>query len=140
MLLRPGEHRVVIGHARFYLPGAAFKRTRAGFCDRAFGYFRSGGGAGGVGRKSVDSERTEMGISVSLLLIAAGAILAWAVNADVSGLEIQTIGVILLVVGILGLILSVIFWSSWGGFGGAGSGSNSTTVVTDRVERDRVAQ
>jgi hypothetical protein len=81
-----------------------------------------------------------MGISVSLLLIAAGAILAWAVNADVSGLEIQTIGVILLVVGILGLILSVIFWSSWGGFGGAGSGSNSTTVVTDRVERDRVAQ
>lgn len=80
-----------------------------------------------------------MGISVSLLLIAGGAILAWAVNAEVSGLEIQTVGVILMVVGVLGLILSVIFWSSWGGFGGAGAGNSSTTVVSDRVERDRVA-
>lgn len=80
-----------------------------------------------------------MGISVSLLLIAGGAILAWAVNVSVSGLELQTIGVILMVVGILGLVLSVIFWSSWGGFGGAGAGSSSTTVVTDRVERERTA-
>jgi hypothetical protein len=81
-----------------------------------------------------------MGVSVSLLLIAAGAILAWAVNASVSGLEVQTVGVILLIVGILGLILSVIFWSTWGGFRGAGAGgTNTTTVVSDRVERDRVA-
>ena len=82
-----------------------------------------------------------MGVTVSLLLIAAGAILAWAVNADVSGLEVQTVGVILLIVGILGLILSVIFWSTWGGFRGAGApgGTNTTTVVSDRVERDRAA-
>jgi hypothetical protein len=60
-----------------------------------------------------------MGIGVSILLIAAGAILTWAVNATVSGLEIQTVGVILLIVGIVGLVLSLIFWSSWGGFGGA---------------------
>ena len=59
-----------------------------------------------------------MGVGVSILLIAAGAILTWAVNATVSGLEIQTIGVILLIVGIVGLVLSLIFWSSWGGFGG----------------------
>ena len=56
-----------------------------------------------------------MGIGVSLLLIAVGAILTWAVTADVSGLDINTIGVILLVVGIIGLVLSMIFWSSWGG-------------------------
>jgi hypothetical protein len=80
-----------------------------------------------------------MGISVSLLLIAAGAILAWAVNASVSGLELQTIGIILMVVGILGLVLSVIFWSTWGGFGTAGRGGGSTTVISDRVERDRTA-
>jgi hypothetical protein len=59
-----------------------------------------------------------MGIAVSLILIAAGAILTWAVNATVSGLNIHTVGIILMVVGAAGLILSVIFWSSWGGVGG----------------------
>jgi Domain of unknown function (DUF6458) len=59
-----------------------------------------------------------MGIGVSLILIAAGAILTWAVNATVSGIDINTIGVILMVVGAIGLILSVMFWSSWGGVGG----------------------
>ena len=58
-----------------------------------------------------------MGLGVSIFLIAVGAILVWAVNASVSGLEIDTIGVILMVVGILGLVLSMIFWSSWGGPG-----------------------
>ena len=58
-----------------------------------------------------------MGIGVSILLIAIGAILAFAVNATISGLEITTIGWILLVVGIVGLVLSMIFWSSWGGPG-----------------------
>jgi beta-lactamase regulating signal transducer with metallopeptidase domain len=57
-----------------------------------------------------------MGIGVSLILIAVGAILAFAVNAEVSGLEITTIGWILLIVGIAGALLSMIFWSSWGGF------------------------
>jgi hypothetical protein len=58
-----------------------------------------------------------VGLGVSLFLIAVGAILTWAVNASVSGLELDTIGVILMVVGIAGLVLSMIFWSSWGGFG-----------------------
>jgi uncharacterized protein DUF6458 len=56
-----------------------------------------------------------MGIGISIVLIAAGAILAWAVNTTVSGIEIHTIGWILLVVGIVGLVLSMIFWSSWAG-------------------------
>ena len=59
-----------------------------------------------------------MGIGVSLILIEAGAILTWAVNASVSGLDINTIGVILMVVGVIGLVLSLMFWSSWGGVGG----------------------
>ena len=58
-----------------------------------------------------------MGIGVSLLLIAAGAILTWGVNATVSGLDVDAVGVILMVVGIAGLLLSLIFWSSWGGPG-----------------------
>lgn len=58
-----------------------------------------------------------MGVGVSLILIAAGAILTWAVTATVSGVDINTIGVILLVVGAIGLVLSLMFWSSWGGVG-----------------------
>jgi Domain of unknown function (DUF6458) len=58
-----------------------------------------------------------MGLGVSLLLIAAGAILAFAVNAEVSGVDVQTVGWILLVVGIVGAVLSMIFWSSWAGPG-----------------------
>lgn len=58
-----------------------------------------------------------MGIGVSIFLIALGAILAFAVNAEVSGLDITTVGWILLAVGIVGLVLSMIFWSSWGGPG-----------------------
>ena len=57
-----------------------------------------------------------MGISVSILLIAVGAILTWGVTADAEGLDINAIGVILLVVGLLGLVISMLFWSSWGGF------------------------
>jgi hypothetical protein len=71
-----------------------------------------------------------MGIGVSLILIAAGAILTWAVTATVSGVDIQTVGVILLVIGIIGLALSLVFWSSWGGFGGYGA-RRRTTVVDD---------
>ena len=69
-----------------------------------------------------------MGLGVSIFLIAVGAILTWAVNATVSGLELQTIGVILMVVGALGLVLSMIFWSSGGGAGGS---TRRTTYVED---------
>jgi hypothetical protein len=69
-----------------------------------------------------------MGISLSLLLAAAGAVLLWAVDASVSGLDIHTVGVILLIVGVVGFVTSLFFWSSWGGFG-----DRDTTVVRDRV-------
>ena len=69
-----------------------------------------------------------MGIGVSLILIAVGAVLTWAVNATVSGLDINTIGVILMIVGAIGLILSVMFWSSWGGVGGT---RRATTTYVD---------
>ncbi len=72
-----------------------------------------------------------MGISISLLLAAVGAVLIWAVNTTASGFNIHTVGVILLVVGIIGFVLSLAFWSSWGGFGGrsAASRSDSVTVI-----------
>jgi hypothetical protein len=64
-----------------------------------------------------------MGIGVSLILIAVGAILTWAVNATVSGLDVNAIGVILMIVGGVGLLLSLMFWSSWGGVGVARGGT-----------------
>ena len=58
-----------------------------------------------------------MGIGVSLILIAVGAVLAFAVHVSTSGFNVNTIGYILLVVGIVGVLISMMFWSSWGGFG-----------------------
>ena len=54
-----------------------------------------------------------MGIGTSILLIAAGAILRYAVNADISGVELETVGLILLLVGILGLVLSLLYEFIW---------------------------
>jgi hypothetical protein len=59
-----------------------------------------------------------MGLGASLFLIAGGAILVWGVTGKVAGLDLDAIGVILMVIGIIGAVLSMIFWSSWGGMGG----------------------
>ena len=75
-----------------------------------------------------------MGISFSLLLSAAGAVLIWAVNATVSGINIHTIGVILLIVGIIGFVVSLFFWSSWGGFGARTAGAGRSTVITEQEQ------
>ena len=58
-----------------------------------------------------------MGIGTSIFLIALGAILKYAVTAEADGLNLNNVGVILMVVGLLGLVLSLAFWNSWGGFG-----------------------
>jgi hypothetical protein len=67
-----------------------------------------------------------MGIGTSLFLIAVGAILYFAVNADVSGLEISTIGLILMVVGVIGLLISLFLLS------GTRRAGTERTVVRDR--------
>jgi hypothetical protein len=74
-----------------------------------------------------------MGIGASLFLIAIGAILAFAVNVESDAIDLDTIGVILMIVGALGGVLSMMFWSSWGGWG-----NRRETIVRDRdVVRDR---
>jgi hypothetical protein len=55
-----------------------------------------------------------MTLGVSLLLVAAGAILIWGVTGEASGIDVDAIGVILIVVGIIGFILSLVFWDRWG--------------------------
>jgi hypothetical protein len=68
-----------------------------------------------------------MGIGTSLFLIAVGAILTFAVNdSEVGPLEISTIGLILMIVGAIGLLISLFFLSS------ARRGPAERTVVRDR--------
>lgn len=66
-----------------------------------------------------------MGIGTSIVLIAVGAILKWAVTAHVGGVSITTIGTILLVVGIVGLVISLLLAANV-------FGRRDTTVVRDR--------
>ncbi len=71
-----------------------------------------------------------MGIGISLFFLAAGAILKYAINvSNPSGVNLDTIGVILMVVGAVGVVLSMAFWSRLG-FGGA----RRETVVEERRE------
>lgn len=70
-----------------------------------------------------------MGIGVSIFLLALGAILAFAVDFNASGLDINTVGVILMIVGAIGLATSFLFWDRMG-FGG----SSRRTVVRDYVD------
>jgi Domain of unknown function (DUF6458) len=59
-----------------------------------------------------------MGFGTSLFLLAVGAILTFAVNVSVQGLDLDAVGVILRIVGGIGIIASLVFWNSWGGFAG----------------------
>jgi Domain of unknown function (DUF6458) len=73
-----------------------------------------------------------MGIGTSIFLIAVGAILKFAVTAHVSGIALATVGTILMVVGVIGLLISLFLVASWNDRRGDG-------VPRERVvERDRV--
>jgi hypothetical protein len=54
-----------------------------------------------------------VGIGVGLLLIAAGAVLAFAVEKELSGIDIQVVGWILMLVGLAGVLLDLLLWRSW---------------------------
>jgi hypothetical protein len=76
-----------------------------------------------------------MGIVSSLVIFAAGAIMRFAVSVSSTHFNVQTIGVILMIVGAVGFVLSLIFWASWGGFGGYRS--ERTVIERDPVHGDR---
>jgi hypothetical protein len=70
-----------------------------------------------------------MGIGVSLFLLAVGAILTFAVEVTTEGFNINTIGIILMIVGGLGLLLTLLFWSD-----NAPLGARRRTVVSEDRE------
>jgi hypothetical protein len=67
-----------------------------------------------------------MTIGTSIVLIAIGAVLKWAVTAHVNGINLQTAGTVVFVLGIVGLILSVLYTFVWS--------RERTTVPADRVD------
>ena len=64
-----------------------------------------------------------MGIGGSIFLIALGAILAFAVHAHFSGIDINVVGYVLMLAGLVGLLFTVWYWNS----------RRRTTVVSERT-------
>src|SRR5688572_15799627 len=58
-----------------------------------------------------------MGLVVSLILIAVGAILVWGVNTESTDFNVNAVGVILMIVGLVAFLLSLLMWRSWWGPG-----------------------
>jgi len=54
-----------------------------------------------------------MTIGAAIVLIAIGAVMKWAVTAHVNGFDIQTAGTVVLVVGIIGLVLAILYTFIW---------------------------
>ena len=80
-----------------------------------------------------------MGIGTSIFLIAVGAILKYAVTADVSGIDLEVVGVILMVVGVVGLLLSLLWMTVWANRRGSAVVADRA-VVREPVERERVVE
>ncbi len=77
-----------------------------------------------------------MGIIISLLLIGVGAILTWGVNSTSSSVNIDAVGIILMVVGFILFLLSLVFWRTWWGAGlwaGPGPYDEGAPVVRRRT-------
>ena len=61
-----------------------------------------------------------MGVAMSIVMIAVGAILRFAVSVTTTGFNLHSIGLILIILGAISLLISIAFWSSWGGFNTGG--------------------
>ena len=68
-----------------------------------------------------------MGIGTSIVVFAIGAILRFATTVHTTNFNVHTIGMILMIVGAVGFVVSLFFWGSWGGFGGGGSRRRRST-------------
>jgi membrane-bound ClpP family serine protease len=69
-----------------------------------------------------------MSTGISLVLIAVGAILTFALETEVSGINIDAVGVILMIIGMLGLVISALYLASWSPYGR----ERRTTLIRER--------
>ena len=75
-----------------------------------------------------------MSLGVSIFLLVVGAILTFAVDVTASGFSIHTVGIILMAAGALGVVLSLLFWSSFSPYR-RGTPVDGDTVVEERTIR-----
>ena len=76
-----------------------------------------------------------MGAAMSTVMIAAGAILRFAVSVTTTGFNLHTIGLILIILGALALVLSIAFWGSWAASTEARAAGIGVSVASHRTER-----
>jgi hypothetical protein len=90
-----------------------------------------------VNGRSILEEASRVSLGVSIFLLVVGAILTFAVDVTASGFNLNTVGVILMVAGALGLVLSLLFWSSFSPYRRSRTVAGPDTVVEERrIERD----
>jgi predicted membrane channel-forming protein YqfA (hemolysin III family) len=78
-----------------------------------------------------------MSLGASIFLLVVGAVLTFAVDVTISGFSIHTVGIILMVAGALGVVLSLLFWSSFSPYRRGGTVVDGDTVVEERrIHRD----
>ena len=79
-----------------------------------------------------------MSLGVSIFLLVVGAILTFAVDVSASGFSINTVGMILMAAGAVGLVLSLLFWSSFSPYRrrSVGTYPEERVVEERRIERD----
>jgi hypothetical protein len=103
---------------------------------------RSTGAANRHGRQhdgggDIVEEANAMSIGVSIFLLVVGAILTFAVEVSASGFNINTVGIILMLAGGLGLLLSLLFWSSFSPWSRRRTVARGDTMIEERrIERD----
>ena len=78
-----------------------------------------------------------MGIVVSLLMITVGSIMRFAVTTEAESFDVGTAGMVLIVVGVLGAVLSIAFWASWGGFPRRSVAVRQSGTVVDTTVHER---
>jgi hypothetical protein len=87
-------------------------------------------------RRIVEEARS-LSLGVSIFLLVVGAVLTFAVDVTASGFSINTVGIILMVAGVIGLLLSLLFWSSFSPYRRSGTVMGGETVVEERhIQRD----
>ena len=74
-----------------------------------------------------------MSIGASIFLLVVGAILTFAVNVSTEGFNINTVGIILMVAGVVGLLLSLLFWSNFSPY-------RRRTTTTTAYPEERVVE
>jgi hypothetical protein len=81
-----------------------------------------------------------VGIGTSIFLIAVGAILKFAVTASVSGIDLNVVGVILMIAGAAGLVISLLWMMIWADRRRDRAVGGDRVIATDPVARDRIVE